>query len=137
MALIYAFLLLANLLDMLPIGPAPRLLGLIVDILPSPSCRKPKMKAWGRVVVGQRCEGETSHLGRATHHEGRIWNRDPAQGLPDLDGNQTVDHSGDPKVGRRARAEWPWSNTLETSQRASEGSGAFNKTAAGNNLRSG
>lgn len=50
----------------------------------SPATKKPKKtKAWSRTIVGQRCDANGCN---ATHHHSGTRNCDPAQGLPDLEG---------------------------------------------------
>src|SRR5882757_1556682 len=69
---------------------------------------------------------------RATHHYGRGGNRDPPQGLPNLEGkDQAVYDSDDPQMdGVR---EWNGSsqNTLETGQGVGEGEQGIQQTGYG------
>jgi len=65
-------------------------------------------------------------------HRSCTRNRDPAQGLPDLEGkSQTVDDGDDPQVDRIREWDRRGQNALETGQRVSEGEQAVQQSSGG------
>ena len=66
----------------------------------------------------------------ATYHQGCTRNRNPTQGIPDLEGKgQTVDDSDGPQMDGVREWNGGSQNALETSQRISEGEQAVQQSS--------